>query len=498
MSENDLINPDLAPVPRDQRTWGIWNYFSLWVGMAVCIPAYMIAASLIQGGMNWSQAMMTVLIGNLIVLVPMILNGHVGVKYGIPFPVFARASFGIRGSNLPAMLRAIVACGWFGIQCWIGGAAIYTILLFLWPGAADVPTILPDFVGTGLIPFLCFLIFWSINLYLIWRGVESIKRLEAICAPFLILCGFLLLGWAYKSADGLGPMLEAPSRFETSDEFWKFFFPALTGMVGFWATLSLNISDFTRYGKNQKSQIIGQAIGLPPTMTLFAFIGVAVTSATVVIFGEAIWDPVILVRKFESPVIVFFAMIAVVIATLSTNVAANVVGPANDFSNLHPSKIDFKKGGYITGVIGILMMPWKLLADPSGYIFTWLIGYSALLGPIAAILLVDYYIIRGRKLNVQDLYRRNGIYAYRNGINSKAILALLIGILPNAPGFLAQIGILPADAIPFLVTLYHYAWFLGFFLSGLSYFLLMKSETLLEGSIKSTPSSIKQSEALML
>jgi nucleobase:cation symporter-1, NCS1 family len=474
--QSQFSNPDLAPVPDSKRTWSATNFFALWVGMSVCIPTYMISASLIQGGMNWIQAIFTVMIGNMIVLIPMLLNGHAGAKYGIPFPVLARASFGIRGSNIPAMLRAIVACGWFGIQCWIGGAALYSIVFILWPGSEAVPTLLPSFIGVGLVPFLCFLTFWFINLFIIWKGTETIKIFETAAAPFLILCGLLLLGWAFISANGFGPMLSSPSKFVTANDFWAFFVPALTGMVGFWATLCLNISDFTRYAKNQKAQITGQALGLPTTMTLFAFIGIAVTSATIVLFGEAIWDPVVLVRKFDSVPLVLVSMIAVVIATLSTNVAANVVGPANDFSNLKPNAISFKMGGLITGIIGILMMPWKLLADPSGYIFTWLIGYSALLGPVAGILLVDYFFIRRCQLNVKDLYSMNGIYRYQNGVNPKAVMALLLGVLPNVPGFLAQINVLDATTFSFFVQMYHYAWFVGLGLSGLTYFVFMRKD----------------------
>jgi NCS1 family nucleobase:cation symporter-1 len=469
-----LSNADIAPVPPAEQTWTSISFFSLWVGMAVNIPAYMIAASLIDGGMSWSQAMWTVLLGNLIVLVPMVLSGHAGTKYGIPFPVFARASFGIVGSNIPSLLRAIVACGWFGIQTWIGGAAIYTIVLIVWPGAESVPALLPDFIGIGLIQFICFMVFWFMNIYLIYRGINSIKVLEVLAAPFLIACGLALLAWAYVRADGFGPMLTAESQFATSAEFWKLFFPSLTAMVGFWSTLCLNISDFTRYAKTQKAQLVGQTSGLPTTMTLFAFIGVAVTSATIVIFGEAIWDPVILVRRFEAPVLVFFSMIAVVIATLTTNAAANVVSPANNFANMWPEKIDFRRGGYITGVIGILMMPWKLLNDPSGYIFTWLIGYSALLGPVVAIILIDYFLIRGTELDVDDLYRRRGRYRYGNGFNNRAIIALLIGVLPNVPGFLAQVGLLERASMPFAVSLYDYAWFIGFAIAGIVYYILMR------------------------
>ena len=464
-----LSNPDIAPVPANQRNWKAISFFTLWVGMAVNIPSYMIAASLIDGGMSWQQAMWTVLLGNLIVFVPMSLSGHAGTKYGIPFPVFARVSFGIKGAHIPSFLRAIVACGWFGIQTWIGGAAIYTILLILWPAAADAPTMMPDWVGVSLVQFICFMLFWAMNIWLIWKGINSIRILEHVAAPFLLLCGLALLAWAYQGADGFGPMLQAGSKFQSSAEFWNLFWPSLTAMVGFWATLTLNISDFTRYAESQRAQVIGQLSGLPSTMTLFAFIGVAVTSATIIIFGEAIWDPVVLVRRFESHTLVFFSMIAVIIATISTNAAANVVGPANAFSNMMPSKINFKRGGYITGIIGIVIMPWKLIADPSGYIFTWLIGYSALLGPVIGIILVDYFLIRKTELNIEDLYRHDGIYA---GVNPIAIIALVIGVLPNIPGFLANVGLYSGAG--FIVNLYNYAWFIGLGISSVVYYLLMR------------------------
>ncbi len=472
--DNTLANEDLAPVSLKNKNWTSFNFFTLWVGMSVQIPTYMMASSLIEGGMNWLQALVTIFIGNAIVLIPMILNGHVGVKYGIPYPVFTRASFGILGSNIPALLRALVACGWFGIQTWIGGTAIYTLVLQLFP---DVRNITGEVLGVGYIPFLCFMTFWFMNMFFVWKGLNSIKWLEALCAPFLIIGGVALLYWAYTNADGITQVFETKSKFETSADFYRFFFPALTGIIGFWATLSLNIPDFTRYAKDQKSQVIGQIFGLPTTMTFFAFIGVAVTSSTLAIYGEAIWDPIILIQKFDNPLVVIFSVITVLLATLTTNVAANVVGPANDFSNLAPRYINFSRGGLITGILGIVMMPWKLIADPSGYIFTWLIGYSALLGPIAGIILVDYFIIRRTVLNVEDLYRRDGEYTYVNGYNPKAIIALLLGVLPNIPGFLVQIKVIPADSVfQFLVPLYHYAWFIGLFISAFSYGLLMAAE----------------------
>src|SRR5215211_1707902 len=453
-----LVNEDLAIVPKEKRTWETWNYAALWISMSLCIPTYMLASSLIGGGMNWWQAILTIFLGNVVVLIPMILNGRAGAKYGIPFPVLARASFGVRGANIPAILRAIVACGWFGIQTWIGGFALYQMLRLWMPSLETLPQLFPESFGLQTGPAICFFIFWLLNMFVVYLGVESIRKLLVFKAIFLPLAALALLFWAISASNGLGPILEEPSKFATSDEFWNFFFPALTGMVGFWATLSLNIPDFTRYAKSQKAQINGQAIGLPSSMTLFAFIGVAVTSATMIVYGETIWDPVVLAGKFENKLLVSIAMIAVVISTLATNIAANIVSPANDFANLNPKKINFKTGGFITGIIGILIFPWKLIADPSGYIFTWLVGYSSLLGPIGGIMIADYYFIRKQQLNTKELYQYNGQYRFNNGFNNRAIIALLLGILPNVPGFLLTIKVISQDAFPQWVShLYNYA-----------------------------------------
>ena len=470
--DSSLINADLAPIPQSRRTWGTWNYAALWISMSLCIPTYMLASSLIEGGMNWWQSVLTIFLGNTIVLIPMILNGHAGAKYGIPFPVFARASFGTKGANIPAMLRAIVACGWFGIQTWIGGFAIYQMLRLWLPSLETLPQVFPDSFGLQTGPAICFFVFWLLNMFVVYLGVESIKKLLVFKAFFLPVAALALLFWAIKAGHGLGPILSQPSKFKTSPEFFHFFFPALTGMVGFWATLSLNIPDFTRYAKSQKAQINGQIIGLPPSMTLFSFIGVVVTSATFIIYGKTIWDPVILAGKFESKLLVSLAMIAVAISTLATNIAANIVSPANDFSNLAPQKINFRTGGYITGIIGILIFPWKLISDPNGYIFTWLIAYSSLLGPVGGIMITDYYFVRKQQLSVDDLYSHRGIYRQ---FNHAAIIALLLSVLPNIPGFLLQVKLVSSTLFPEWVShLYNYAWFVGFLVSGIVYWLLMR------------------------
>jgi NCS1 family nucleobase:cation symporter-1 len=471
---SSLCSEDLAPVPLSKRTWNTWNYAALWISMSLCIPTYMLASSLIDGGMNWWQAILTIFIGNTVVLIPMILNGHAGAKYGIPFPVFARASFGTKGANIPAMLRAIVACGWFGIQTWIGGFAIYLMLRLWIPSLESLPQIFPDSFGLQTGPAITFILFWLLNMFVVYLGVESIKKLLVFKAFFLPVAALALLFWAISAGNGLGPILSQSSKFATNKDFWNYFFPALTGMVGFWATLSLNIPDFTRYAKSQRAQIMGQTVALPTSMTLFSFIGVVVTSATFIIYGQTIWDPLVLAGKFESKLVVSIAMIAVAISTLATNIAANIVSPANDFANLSPGKINFKTGGYITGLIGILIFPWKLIADPNGYIFTWLIAYSSLLGPIGGIMIVDYYFIRKKKLLVKEMYEAKGEYSYTSGFNFYALIALIFAIVPNVPGFLTTIKVIPQDAVwHWISNLYHYAWFVGFFVAGIIYYLFM-------------------------
>jgi len=433
-----LWNKDLAPIPPERRTWGTYNYTALWVAMSVNIPTYMLASGMIAGGMNWKQAIFTVFLGNVIVLIPMLLNAHAGAEYGIPFPVFARSSFGVLGANVPAVLRALVACGWFGIQTWIGGEAINTLLAAIVPGWNHV--------------WLCFALFWLLNVIVVLRGIESIRFLQGITAPALLILGLALLAWAYFKAGGFGPMLSTPSKFRTFGEFFAFFVPSLTGVVAFWATVALNIPDFTRYAKGQREQMLGQALGLPTTMTLYSFIGIAVTSATVMVFGSAIWDPVVVMSRLGNPMAVVVAMLALLLATLNVNVAANVVSPANDFSNLYPRKISFKLGGLITCVVGLLMQPWRLLASYGNYIVGWLVGYSGFLGPIAGVMIADYYVLRKRIIVTDDLFERGGRYEFSRGFNWRAIGSLAAGII------VALIGL----EVPALHGLYHYAWFVGF------------------------------------
>jgi cytosine/uracil/thiamine/allantoin permease len=560
ISGSPLYSEDLAPVPASKRTWSMWNLAFIWVGMAVCIPTYLLASYMIKSGLSWISALVIIAAANLVITLPMVLNGHAGVKYGIPFPVLGRASFGTNGIHLASVVRAIVACGWFGVQTWIGGLAFYAIFNAATGSEGSLELDAGKFIG--------FIVFWFINMYFVWKGTESIKWLEEYSAPILILMGILLIVWGGTQAGGFGIVLKQSEQLQkptvvvehNSDEmkltlnpikgldgkmkadqfrleykngghsewivavpnaagqatfgglsfekgyndgdelsvrvrkqkedgswiessaipvpikpeenpdpvWWTYLF-WFTGMVGFWATMSLSISDITRYTHSQKSQIRGQFIGLPGTMILYSFVGIFVTCAAVVNFEDVLisedapWDPVSLLAKFESPVVVIIAQIFMLIATLSTNIAANVIAPANAFSNLMPKKISFKAGGTITGIVGILICPWWLMNDISEI----LVFVSGLLGPVLGILLCDYFVLRKKTLKLAELYKTKGEYSYGgSGFNPAAMIALAAGVLVALVGFWVP-------ALGFLFTL---SWFTGFFVAFGLYWVLMRGK----------------------
>lgn len=469
VSASSLYNEDLAPTGPEERTWNTYHIAALWIGMSIVITTYLLASGLMAAGMNWWQALLTISLGNVLVLIPMLLNAHAGTKYGVPFPVFVRASFGVRGANFAAMARALVACGWFGIQTWLGGAALNALLTAAWGGWANVP-------GNA---FIAFFVFWVIQVVIIMFGVEGVKYFESFAAPLLIGGGIALLIWGFVAGGGVGNVFSTSAELQQgSAPFWALFWPSLAANVGYWVTLSLNIPDFTRYAQSQRSQMVGQALGLPLTMTAFSFIGIAVTAATIVVFGEAIWDPVALVTRLtgDIPALLILAMFIIAIAQISTNMAANVVSPSFDFSNLAPKYISFRTGGIITAIIGVLSFPWLLLETAGAYIFTWLVGYGSLLGAIGAVMIMDYWILRRRRLDLADLYKHEGRYAYSGGWNWRAIAAVLIGVVPVLPGFFKAAttpGFAGVFENPtFVESLYNYGLFFTFGVAAVTYLLL--------------------------
>ncbi|MDQ3859343.1 MAG: NCS1 family nucleobase:cation symporter-1 [Actinomycetota bacterium] len=466
------FNRDLAPAGPSRRTWSTWNITAMWIGMSVVITTYTLASGLMASGMNWWQALLTITLGNLLVLIPMVLNAHSGVRYGIPFPVFVRASFGIRGANIAAIARALVACGWFGIQTWLGGLALDALLTQLWGGWADM----------GWHRGFAFAIFWLFQVAIILNGMEAIKYLESWAAPLLLGGGIAVLTWAFIEVGSISePFSSGPQgQLEKAGPgFWTLFWPSLAANVGYWATLSLNIPDFTRFAQSQRSQAIGQAIGLPLTMAAFSFIGIATTAATIVIYGKPIWDPIALMNQFDSAAVLILAMIVIVAAQVSTNMAANVVAPSNDFSNLWPRVISFRTGGVITAVIGILMFPWKIYEDLAAYIFTWLVGYGSLLGAIAGVMIVDYWLIRRERLELVELYSASprGRYWYSSGFNWRAIAAVVVAVAPVVPGFIeaatTEGGVVPNPDL--LDRFYTYGFGFTFAVAAILYFVLMRA-----------------------
>ena len=469
VSGSSLYNEDLAPTGPESRTWTTYNIAALWIGMAIVITTYTLASGLMAAGMNWWQALLTISLGNIIVLIPMLLNAHAGTKYGVPFPVFVRASFGVRGANFAAMARALVACGWFGIQTWIGGLAVDALMTAFWGGWANI-------TGHG---FIAFLAFWAVQVVIILTGIEGVKWFESYTAPLLIAGSLALLAWGFVAAGGIGTVFTTSAQLQQGDApFWALFWPSLAANVGYWITLSLNIPDFTRYAQSQRSQVVGQAFGLPVTMTAFSFIGIAVTAATIVVFDEAIWDPVALVTRLTTdiPVLLIIAMIIIALAQISTNMAANVVSPSFDFSNLAPKFISFRTGGMITALLGVISFPWILFENVGAYIFTWLVGYGSLLGAIGAVMIADYWILRRRQLDLAELYKLDGRYSYSNGWNWRALTAVFVGVVPVLPGFFKAAttpGFAGVFQNPtFIESLYNYGLFFTFGVAAVAYLAL--------------------------
>jgi NCS1 family nucleobase:cation symporter-1 len=457
-----LYNDDLAPVPPDKRTWSTLNYLALWVGMSSQIPTFLVGSGLVIVGMSWWQAILTVAVANLIILIPILLNSHVGAKYGIPFPVFVRAPFGVFGANLPALMRAAVACGWFGIQCWIGGTALNLAIAAVFPSWVHLGG---DLGGNPLGMWISFGIFWLVHIVIIYRGMETLRRFQTAAAPIVVAFGLGLTTWMIIAAHGFGPIVSEPGTLTSFGSFIAVFIPGAVSVMALWATIALNVPDFTRFARNQRAQLIGQAVGLPTAMTLFATFGVLIASGSKVVFGTAIWDPVQVAGRIHTPALALLALLGAALATLTVNLSANVVSPSYDFSNVAPRHITRRTGGMLVGFFGVAAQPWRLLSSPSGFIFNWLGGYGAGMGVIAGVMITDYWIVRRGELSIRDLFSEHGAYRYTGGWNLRALAATAVGL------FLAWGGYVIAPLHP----LVKYGWFIGFFAAGLAYLAVMAS-----------------------
>ncbi len=459
VADSPRYNEDIAPTRISQRSWNHWHIAALWVGMSICVPTYTLGGVLTAYfGLSVSEALWTIFIANVIILIPLTLNAFPGTKFGIPFPVVLRSSFGIIGSNVPALIRALVACGWFGIQTMFGGIAIHLLLSAVSESWASLGS-RGEVAG--------FFLFWVGNLWVVIRGAESIKHLETFAAPLLLAVGIGLLMWAWPQAS-VTELFAQPAARPEGAPVWGYFFGGLTAMVGFWATLSLNIPDFSRYANSQKSQILGQVIGLPLTMFLFAGLGVVLTAASVQLVGETVSDPIRLIGHIDSPFWVVLSMVIIILATISTNTAANIVSPTNDFQNVAPKFVNQTRGVLITGIVGVLLMSWELLkkmgwlqSDVSveSLYSNWLIGYSSLLGPIAGVMIVDYFIVRRQEYDLSGLYLDNGPYP---AWSASGFIAFAVPVALT----------IVAITTGWLGWFYSYGWFTGSLLGGMIYYLL--------------------------
>lgn len=456
IANSTRYNPDIAPTKIHERTWSTANIAALWVGMAICVPTYTLGGVLTSYfGLNVTEALITIFLANVIVLIPLTLNAYPGTKYGIPFPVLLRSSFGMLGSNIPCLIRGLVACGWFGIQTLFGGLAIHLLL-------SAVSSTWAALGGTGEV--IGFFLFWTINVYIVIRGSNSIKLLETLAAPLLLIVGAGLMWWALPNIS-VTELLDRPPSRPSTDSVWRYFFAGLTAMVGFWATLSLNIPDFSRYARSQKDQVLGQILGLPLTMFFFAALGTVLTAASAQLVGETLSDPISLIGKIDSPLWVILSMTIIIIATLSTNTAANIVSPTNDFQNIAPKYINQTKGVLLTGIIGIALMGWELLKK-LGWITSdisveslysnWLLGYSSLLGPIAGIMVVDYFIVKKQELDLIALYKDSSTYP---AFNWAGLLAFFIPVAVT----------LLSTSVETINWMYNYGWFTGSLSGGILY-----------------------------
>lgn len=468
LASSKYLNDDIKPASRSERTWSTYNIAMLWVGMVIAITSFSFSASLVALGLSPVAAIINVAIGNLIVLIPMQINSHAGTKYGIPFPVFSRLSFGQKGAHIPSMARSIVAAGWCSVQCWVGGAAVSSIIGVFFSGW--------DVEGTGR--FIGFGIFILIIMYLTLKGSEGIKWVQAIGSPILIMVVLGLAVWTIKT--GLDydysfmDLLSQPSDkglLIESGGYWIVFFSGITSNIAVWATLALNIPDLSRYAKGQKEQLKGQMLALPISMTVLAIIGAFFAEVTRVAFGTAHHDPTIIMQWFESKIVIIIVALAVIIATITTNIAANVVAPANGFSNLSPKRISFRTGVIITCVLSIAYRPWWMFGSAGAWMFSFLGTVGMLLGPVAAILAADYMIIKKRRVDLKALYtEEENRYSYYKGFNLRAIAAWLIAVfVPSLHQFFGVGGAV-------MIWINANSYIFGFIVGFIAYVLLMKGD----------------------
>ncbi|MHB0774946.1 NCS1 family nucleobase:cation symporter-1 [Halomonas sp. WWR20] len=473
MNDNDLqvqsddptlYNDDLAPIPHSRRSWGWFEIFNVWSNDIQSLFGYTLAASLfLTYGLNGWAVMAAIILAGVIVMWLVNLTGRPSVKYGIPFPVMVRASMGVRGANLPAMLRAIIGIFWYGVQTYFASTAVALLITALF-GGGDGAT----FLGLSGVAWLSFVIVWLFQLAIFWQGIERIKHFLNWAGPLVygVMIVLMIVVWVQAGSDLLPAVSTIFSAEADSGSSVAAFLAVVGTMVAYFAAVVINFGDFARFVRSEREMKLGNLLGLPFNVAFFSFIALIITAGTLVLFGDALTNPTDIVERVDSLPLTIVAALTFFAATVGINLVANFIPPAYDLANLFPSRISFRVGGLITAVVAFFIGAlWVSLISRIG-VPGFVNALGAIIAPFYGIVVADYYLIRHQRLDIQQMFTSapDSAYYYVQGWNRNALLAF----------GLAALFSIASVWVPMLAALEGYAWLIGAGLGGLFYSLLMR------------------------
>jgi NCS1 family nucleobase:cation symporter-1 len=458
----------MDPVLPKDRTWGTWDYIAYWISDATNAAVWQLASSMLAVGLSWRQALPAIAVGNVIIASAILLNGTIGARLHVAFPVINRSSFGFWLSYFSVISRVVLSMFWFGIQTFTGSECVYQMLKAIWPSVARIPNRLPESSNITTVGLMCYFIYWVIQFPLLLVSPKNIRHLFTLKGIFVPFAWLAILIWSFVKVPARTSFAPLHASASGSAFSWAWL-SALNSALGIYATLAVNIPDFTRYAKNEKAQYVQLAI-IPVAFTLIGFVGIAVTLAGAQLYGEILWDPLRLIDKWDNRAGAFFASFSFILATIGTNISANSISAANDMTVLFPNYINIRRGQIICAIVGgWVMCPWEILASAPGFL-SFMSGYTVFLGPFAGIMVVDYWAVHRGNVDVPAMYDPNGRYRYWKGINWRAAVALLFSITPTLPGLIHDINknIFVGNA----AFLFDIAWIYGFTSAGGIYYVL--------------------------
>lgn len=443
------FSDDVLPSKQSDRSWNIGNYFTVWMGSVHNIPNYIAIGGLFAIGLSVHKVFMAIMCAAVIIATVLVLNGHAGSKYGLPFAMLLRSSFGNKGAVIPGVIRGVIAAiMWFGFQTYAGSQALSILIAKIWPSYITLGGDW-DFFGLTLPALISFLLFWLFNVVLIYGGMNFLGKFTNILSPFVYIVFGGMAIWAINLAGGIGPILNYTADGVDGNKVIVFL-GAVVAVIAAWAAPMVNVSDFTRLARTHKEQVIGQTVGLIVTYLLFAVASISIIAGSEIAFGTPIWNVLDVVARFDSGFAIGVSVLTLCLTTLSVNVTGNIVPAGYQLASFFPKKLSFRAGATVAAVIGIMIMPWKLMENPTS-IFTFLNIVGGLLAPITGVMLAHYFIISKTKIDINELYSQNGKYNYQKGFNINAIVTLIIA------GVLCLIG----SFVPFFAPLYEISWFVG-------------------------------------